>query len=276
MNSFILFDIGGSNMRLSVSHDGKTIGQCINIPTPQNFDEGLQVLISNIHTLIVDSDLKGICGSIAGPLSRDKSTLVNSPHLPDWINKPIKQNLMEAFKVPVYLENDAALEALGEYSQGQEYRDCILAYITLGTGLGGARIVKGSIDANALGFEPGHQVIQFEDSFVTLESLISGASIEKRYGKPPLEVMDGIVWDEITKYFAISIHNTICYWSPDILVLGGSMIERIDLEKIYEYINKFNRIYLSLPKIVKSNLNNLNGFYGALYYINGQTQIESV
>lgn len=267
MNSFILFDIGGSNMRLAISNDGKTIAQDLSIPTSQNYDQGIAVLIENISKLKADSQIGAICGSIAGPLNKEKSILVNSPHLPDWISKPIKETLHQTFNVPIYLENDAALEALGEFTTGTDYGESILAYLTLGTGLGGARIVNGAIDVNVCGFEPGHQVIQVDNSFISIESLISGASIEKRYGKSPFELNDDLVWDEITKYFAISIHNTICYWSPDIVILGGSMMSKMNLDKIYEYINRINRIFPTLPKIIKSELNNKNGFYGALYYL---------
>src|SRR4030066_415253 len=35
----------------------------------------------------------------------------------------------------------------------------IVAFLTIGTGVGGARIVGGKPDANVFGFEPGHQII---------------------------------------------------------------------------------------------------------------------
>jgi glucokinase len=46
-------------------------------------------------------------------------------------------------------------EAVFGAGKGRE----IVVYMTISTGVGGARIVGGKIDASAMGFEPGHQII---------------------------------------------------------------------------------------------------------------------
>ena len=90
--------------------------------------------------------------------------LVNAPHLPGWIRKPFSERLKAELACPVFLENDSAIVALGEAHHGAGKGDDIMAYLTVSTGMGGARIVHGAIDVNVFGFEPGHQYIDFDTS----------------------------------------------------------------------------------------------------------------
>ena len=39
---YVLFDIGATNMRIAVSHDGETILEQKIIPTPPDFTEGIK------------------------------------------------------------------------------------------------------------------------------------------------------------------------------------------------------------------------------------------
>jgi len=41
---YLVFDIGGTNMRLAISSDGKTLLETKIVPTPQNFDLGIQAI----------------------------------------------------------------------------------------------------------------------------------------------------------------------------------------------------------------------------------------
>ena len=42
---FLVFDIGGTNMRLAVSRDGKNIEEPKILKTPKDFDEGIILLV---------------------------------------------------------------------------------------------------------------------------------------------------------------------------------------------------------------------------------------
>ncbi|MBI2314469.1 ROK family protein, partial [Candidatus Daviesbacteria bacterium] len=157
---FLVFDIGGTNMRLAVSRDGKNIEEPKILKTPKDFDEGMLLFKKTALNLSDGEKIKAAAGGIAGPLDGKKEMLVNSPNLAGWVKKPLKKALEKFFGAPVFIENDAALSGLGEatYGSGQGYK--IIVYITISTGVGGARIVNSHIDTNALGFEPGHQIIE--------------------------------------------------------------------------------------------------------------------
>lgn len=268
---YILFDIGGTHTRLAVSSDGKTVEHTKILNTPQLFEEGIELIHQSVNALTQGKKVVAIAGGIAGPLNQDKSKLVNSPNLGNWIQKPLKEELKKRLEAPVYLENDAALVGLGEAVYGGGKDMGIVVYITVSTGVGGARIVDGKIDRNAMGFEPGHQIIEINGPLCPtcgipghLEGYVSGAAVRKKYGKEPKDITDSKVWDEIANLLAIGVHNMILHWSPDIVILGGSMMKSIPLEKVGENLHRILTIFPKTPIVKRAELGDIGGLYGAL------------
>lgn len=262
---YFLFDIGGTNMRIAVSKDGKHIGEPKKIPTPQDFNEGVRQIAVIAAELSEGGKIESAAGGIAGPLNRQKTTLANSPNLPGWVGKPLAEELSRAIGAPVYVENDTALVGLGEAVAGAARGHAIAAYITVSTGVGGVRIVDGAIDRSAMGFEMGHQIIDANGK--TLEDRISGSAFEKRYGKKPYEVTAADAWEEAARVLAVGLHNTMVYWSPDIIVLGGPMIignPAIPLERAREHLRNMMRIFPVFAEIKKAELGDTGGLHGAL------------
>ena len=127
---YLVFDIGGSKMRLALSLDGKILGDPMIIPTPQSFDVGISLFEQSVKGLGVGGAFKVAAGSIAGPLDRQKLMTVNPPNLPGWKMKPLKKELEKMLGTQVYLENDADLAGV----------------FMVGTGLlwiNGAKLVQG-------------------------------------------------------------------------------------------------------------------------------------
>lgn len=261
---FILFDIGGTNLRVAAT-DGKTLSRPIISPTPPNFQEGLKLLIDSSQKLAQGVKIDAIAGGIAGPLDQKKTMPINAPNLSGWNNQTLTPQLSKSLGAPVYLENDTAMACLGEAYFGTGKGFPIVAYLTISTGVGGARVVDGKIDRSSQGFEPGHQIINGEDQ---LENLVSGPAIEKKYGQKPQDIKDSRVWDEVARWLAIGLNNTIVHWSPDIVILGGSVMNSIPIDNVNFYLKETLTIFPVLPKLVKSNLGDLNGLYGALAYLN--------
>lgn len=275
---YILFDIGGTNMRVALSRDGETFEEPKIIPTPKDFDAGMLALKELVKEVAGDTKIIAAGGGIAGTLSRDRATFLNGPHLLGWNGKPIKQTLEDAVGAPVYLENDTAIVGLGEAVAGAGKGHGIVVYMTVSTGVGGVRIVNQSIDVSTMGFEPGHQIIDAGGALretsvggrgIDLEGYISGTAISERYNKKPYEILDPEFWDEMARLLAYGLNNTIVHWSPEIVVIGGSMMNKIGIpiDRVRAHLKGILHIYPELPLIEHSLLENLGGIHGALAYI---------
>lgn len=267
---FLVFDIGGTNMRIATSLDGKTLSATKVVPTPPDFNQGIQTLKLAADELAQGGKIAAIAGGLAGPLDEDKTMLVKSPHLGDWVGKNFKQELSKVFNAPVSLENDADLAALGEACFGAGVNHQIVAYLTISTGVGGGRVVNQKIDENALGFEPGHQIIVPDGSPCNcggkghLESYVSGSGLQRIYQKKGEEITDPKIWDEAAKYLAIGLNNVTVFWSPDIIILGGSVMNSISLDAVRRYLKEVLTIFPQAPEIQLAKLGDPAGLHGAL------------
>lgn len=272
---YIVFDIGGTKMRIACSRDGATFEEPRVVDTPHDFDEAMKLFGVTVRELVGEEGLQAVAGGVPGILSHDRRELVHAAHLPQWDGKPLAESLEAELGREVYLENDAALVGLGEahHGAGRGYR--IVEYLTISTGVGGVRIEDGKIDAASVGFEPGHQIIDidqtlFPGSSGTLESYVSGTAVAARTGKHPREITDEHFWDDIARYLAVGVLNTLLHWSPDVVVLGGSMMVRkpgISITVLERYVKELSKNYTTLPPLKLAELQDFGGLYGALVYL---------
>lgn len=282
--SYILFDIGGTKTRVAKAESFDSFETPIKFDTPQTYREGMDALCKAIETLAPHGGIAGIAGGIRGPLNHEKTGIVSEIKLTDWVGRNIKEALNERYNAPVILENDTALVGLGEATFGAGKGYDVVAYHTVSTGVGGARFVHGKLDVASIGFEPGHQQLDIDRSIFghhvnhTLENLISGTALEGRRGKKPYEIpQSDHVWDELAGYLAFGLKNTIVYWSPEIIVLGGSMMvgdPRILLEDVLKHTKEVLGDLIPCPKIVDATLKDEGGLYGALTLL-GEHSVKS-
>jgi glucokinase len=272
---YILFDIGGTKMRVVGSEDLMTFsGDPVVLETPISFDDGIILLKETIKKIAGDRKIEMIGGGIAGPVDQTRGCIVGGRNLLSWFEKPLRKELEDAFGVSVYIENDAVMVGLGEMHRGAGSRDGVGAYITVSTGVGGARFEDGAIDMKALGFEPGAEIIDPDKTMCPdcesgeLESYIGGAATERRMGKKPYEILNETFWDTYAKYLAYGLNNIIALWSPHVIVLGGSMIlgtPAISLKHTEKYLKEL--LSVPMPEIKKATLGDFGGLYGAMEFL---------
>jgi predicted NBD/HSP70 family sugar kinase len=264
---YIAADIGGSKMRIAGSDDLKNFSDPVILNTPQEYEAGIALFTQHVVAMTGGAPIKAVGAGIAGGLSQDKKTLIKARNLPLWSGHAIAADLEKAVSAPVHLENDTALVGLGEVVAGAGKGASIVVYITVSTGVNGARIVDGVIDRAHFGFEIGGQYLAMGADQRTLEELISGSAIGEKYGKSPRDIeKDSPVWEELAGIFAYGLHNTILHWSPDRVVLGGSMFNEIGIpvERVHFHLSGIMRKFRELPEIVHSSLGDLGGIHGAL------------
>lgn len=266
----IVFDIGGTNTRIAASKDGATLTEPVIYPTSQDFDVAIQQFIDTAQQLSGGEQIQTIAGGMPGPMDTDKTMVVKAPNLKSWNNKPFKKLLEEKLFTKVILENDTAMWGLGEAMHGAGMGHDIMVYMTVSTGVGGTRIVQGKIDESAQGFEPGHQIISPDGPECGcggnghLEAYISGTALQKKYNMLPQEIQDPAVWEEQAYLLAIGLLNTTVFWSPSCIVLGGSVMKDVPLERVEAHLKSLNHIMPTLPVLKRSTLGSTGGLLGAL------------
>ncbi len=267
---YLLFDIGGSNTKLGYSVDGSTIKDTRIFKTPKTFEEGIVAIAQTAREMVGEEKPVVAAGGVAGVLSLDKTKIIHSPHLPLWNEKALTSELSLAFGTRVFLENDTALVGLGESFYGAAQNHKIVVYITISTGVNGVRLTNNKIDPTQYGFEVGHQIVDFDRSSgkLTLEDLIGGAAIERRYGKAPQDIDDPAFWEEMARLTSVGVANMILHWSPEIVVIGGSVLKKLSMERIKMNLKTMLTIYPEIPVIAKASLGDLGGLWGALHYLN--------
>lgn len=262
---FLMADVGGTKTRIAASRDLKVFGDPILIDTPKEYENGLASLVAHGKTLLGEEPLTAIAIGIAGMVSPDGRTPLSTPHL-QWKGHPLADDLERELGGRAYIENDVALCGLGEAQFGAGRGASIVAYLTVSTGVNGVRIVDGVIDRSAYGFELGGMYLSY-DRKETIEDLISGTAIERRTGKHPKELgMDWDGWSDLARIAAYGVYNTISHWSPEIFVLGGSMMNEIGISipLIADELSRINVKYQTLPRLAHSELTDFGGIWGGM------------
>jgi predicted NBD/HSP70 family sugar kinase len=257
---YILIDIGGTKTRVAITEHREAFLEPVVFPTPQDFDEWSKHLFEAAKSLLQGRKVHGVVAGVPGTFTSE-GDIIRTPNLPEWKEKGLVATLGEMFSCPVALENDTALVGLGEAVFGAGKGHPIVAYLTISTGVNGARIVDGKIDRSTYGFEIGHTII---DDHHDVESIISGGALERRFGKPSHEVHDVGLWEKVNHYAGVFGANTAMYWSPSILVYGGPVMNDLHIEIIEKEAKPFLYMFEKPPLFVRGTLKDFGGLYGAL------------
>jgi glucokinase-like ROK family protein len=131
-----------------------------------------------------DGNLLGMAVGVPGLIDQADLTVLFAPNL-GWRDVKLGRVLREAFDVPVFVDNEANMAALGEYYFGAaQGRDEIL-YISAGVGLGGGIVRSGALVKGKTGCagEFGHMTMDPEGELCSCgnrgcwETLVSQSAV---------------------------------------------------------------------------------------------------
>ena len=99
----------------------------------------------------------GIGVGLPGLVNVHQGTLIMAPNL-HWKNVPLRLMWNQRFQLPIYIENEANLSALGEYYFGIARNVDNFIYLSAGIGLGGGIMIGGKLFRGGHGYagEIGH------------------------------------------------------------------------------------------------------------------------
>jgi glucokinase len=160
----LALDFGGTKLAAGLVNQGSKewLGYERRL-SPSNADVSTDIkIMSDIADSLLQGEKPDAIGvSFGGPVDAIEGIVRLSHHVPGWENMPLRQLFEKKFGVPVSLDNDANVAALGEHRFGAgQGRDSIF-YITISTGVGGGWIINGKPWRGASGMagEIGHMVI---------------------------------------------------------------------------------------------------------------------
>lgn len=161
-------DLGGTTTKAALFSCSGEMIHSIQIPTPVSSgpEAMIRAAADAIKQLLAESEyrssqLAGVGVGVPGRVDIHRGIAVYSINL-GFRNTPVKSALEQLLGVPVAIENDANVAALGERWQGAGKNTSNMIMVTLGTGVGGAIIANGQIVHGAVGSagEVGHIVVE--------------------------------------------------------------------------------------------------------------------
>ena len=173
------------------------------------------------------------CGiGFGGPVNFSAQKVVLSTHVGGWVGFDLSAWAREALGVPVVMDNDANVGALGEGFHGAGRGVRPLFYMTLSTGIGGGILGENGLwrGADSYGGEIGHLTIRPDGpeclcgAYGCLERMCCGLWLERDRGKSARELMND---DEfVARYvvdLALGLKSAIMLLNPARIVIGGGI-----------------------------------------------------
>jgi glucokinase len=215
-----------------------------------------------------DLGLKQISGvgiGAPGAVDFDSGTVIFAPNLEGWKDVALKKDLEKHIGIPVFVENDCNISALGVYVAELKSKPRSMVGMFVGTGIGGGIIIDGELYS---GFghtagEVGHMILEvngpkcgcgnkgcfealasrtaifqqikagIKDGEKTILTEMLGDDLEDlRSGDLRKAVRRGDkfvdrVIDGAAEYIGIATANLINILNPEVMVLGGGVIEAL-------------------------------------------------
>lgn len=240
-----------------------------------------------------------------GPLDPGTGIVLFAPNL-GWTDVPLKTELENRVGLPTFVDNDVNVGTLGEHAFGAGKGMSTLVGIFVGTGIGGGIIMDGELfhGASQTAGEIGHIIVKAGGPRCgcgtrgCLEALASRTAITRQLQKaivkkgkksilPELTggdlklIRSGAlakalrsndkltmkVFKKATKYLGVGIASIVNFLNPEMIVLGGGVVEALDdsfLDDIAAVVADYSLPNtLSGVRIVKAQLGDDAGILGA-------------
>ncbi|MDE0016636.1 MAG: ROK family glucokinase [Candidatus Poribacteria bacterium] len=240
-----------------------------------------------------------------GPLAPETGVVIFAPNL-GWRDVRLKAELEARVGIPTFVDNDVNVGTLGEHAFGAGKGVQNIVGIFVGTGIGGGIILHGELfhGASKTAGEIGHIIVKADGPRCgcgrrgCLEALASRTAMTKQFqkaiekkGKKSViskltdgdlsAIRSGVlakairakdkltlkVFKKATKYLGIGIGSIVNFLNPEMIILGGGVVEALDdtfLDNIRAAAEKY-----ALPntldgvQIVRAELGDNSGILGA-------------
>ena len=197
----LVVDIGGISVKLHASGQASD-----SFPTPPGMTP--PQLMQAVADLTADWRYERVSIGYPGPVRHDRPVREPVNLGTGWV----AFDFQAAFGCPVHMLNDAAMQALGSY------RDGVMLFLGLGTGLGTALIHDGHI----VPLEMAH--LPFRD----------GETFERLLGKAGMDRLGTARWKEYVVEAIGLFSYVLC---PDYVVLGGGNAQNFTAGELPDHVS---------------------------------------
>lgn len=191
-------------------------------------------------------DLAGVGVGVPGPVEHSTGMPINPPIMPGWDRFDIPAFIRQTFDVPVLVDNDVNVLALGEHAVSWPREDDLL-FVKVSTGIGLGIIAGGNLQRGAAGSagDLGHVRVPFTrdtpqhgDEDADLEALASGPAIARyvaERGTPAATSADVLALARAGNADAVAgirqagrdlgevLATCVNLFNPSVIVVGGSI-----------------------------------------------------
>jgi len=212
--------------------------------------------------------VRGVGVGAPGAVDTESGRVIFAPNLPGWKDVPLKKELEKRLDLPVFIGNDCNVCTLGVFDREYKAKPKNLVGIFIGTGIGGGLIVNGDLYCghNLTAGEIGHMVIEVDGPKCgcgnrgCLEALASRTAMFRRIQSAVKDGQKTILTDmlgsdladmrsgdlrkairkgdkfvekvveQAAEYAGIGVANLINILNPEIVVVGGGVIEALEDE----------------------------------------------
>ncbi|SDC10004.1 ROK family glucokinase [Shouchella lonarensis] len=309
---FVGIDIGGTTVKLALMTTTGEMKKKWEIPT-NLIDHGRYIVSEIVES--VQAELKSLVlrgAGVGAPafIELETGVVTQAVNL-GWRDYPLKEVFTEALNVPVFVDNDANLAALGEMWRGAGDGSNEVLFVTLGTGVGGGIITRGQIlhGVHGLGGEIGHitvipdngapcncgkrgclETVSSAKGMVRLateqleagvDSMLEKEAMTTRHIFEAAEAGDALslnVVKQSTYYLGLALANLANSLNPEKIVIGGGVSKA--REQLLVPLRKVFSQY-AIPQVAThteiklATLGNDAGIYGAVWLAQAsQTKLE--
>lgn len=266
--TYLGIDLGGGEIKaVALSTDSQVVSrQRVTTAAAQGRDAVLARIASLVSSLSAQLRAQGPRGTASvravgvaapGVLNMDTGACELLPAFtPEWTGFPLKQQLEERLRLPVFVINDVRAATLAEHvcGAGRPYRD--FACIAVGTGIGGGLVLDDQLYFGSRGGagELGHQTVVPDGPVCgcgnrgCLEAMASGPAITRRAREAaddvhlrrlvgtdeptPKQVAEAAVagnrtardiYAQVGQLIGLALGNVIVTLNPQAVVVGGGV-----------------------------------------------------
>lgn len=248
-------DLGATHCRLAVSDLDCTV--LAELPAEMNIADGPDVVLAWLQDRFVEllaeagrtvSDVRGIGIGVPGPVEFAAGRSVSPPIMPGWDGVPIPAAFAAAYPgVPVLVDNDVNVMALGEYWTSWRHTIDDLLFVKVATGIGCGIVAGGVIHRGADGTAGDLGHVQIPDAGDVMcrcgnqgcvEAVASGGALARQLQERGIEARDTrdvvalvragnpealTLVRQAGRLVGEVLAGAVNFFNPSVIVIGGDL-----------------------------------------------------